>query len=118
MTDENRAKDCESRQTSQKPRPSLKPSLIPEHDSILLHRLEEYLPQSNRGDFNRNHVQIMRALNHGLDVPAGKDAHFVAVRSDPLNTRNTKLLPGCLRRKDQIDPPIELAQFVQGSIHQ
>src|SRR6266566_7615114 len=118
MMDENRAEDRKSCQTRQKSRASLKPGLVPEHDSILLYCLEEYVPQSHRGNLDRNGIQIACALNHRLRIPAGDHAHLMLFGSDFLDACDAKRPVGRGGCKNQINSPIRLAQLVEGSIHQ
>src|SRR6202007_2323174 len=90
MSDKNCAKDRESRQTGQKSRPGLKPSLVPEHDSILLYRFEEDIGQAYRHDLDGNSVQVACAFDHGFGILAGEYAHLSFSCSDFLDTGDAK----------------------------
>src|SRR2546429_9585841 len=78
--DKHSAEDRESCQAGQESGPRLKPSLVPEHDSILLHGFEKNVAQCNRSDLDRNSVQIARVLDHSLRILAGEDTHLVPLR--------------------------------------
>jgi len=56
MVNEKGTENRQDRETGQESGTSLTPSLVPEHDSILLDRFEEDLAQSDRGNLDRNSI--------------------------------------------------------------
>src|ERR1700722_3658559 len=110
MIDKKSAQGRDSCQKRQKSGPSLKPSLVPKHESILPDRLQKYFAQSNVGNLDRAGIHIVGARSHFLSNAAHKQAHLTAVGTDSLDTRNLKLTLGWRERKDQINAPVQFTE--------
>src|ERR1022692_2520436 len=92
VEDDKRTENHHSDERNQESRPSLQPSLVPKHRSILLYAFQENLPQSYCGHVNRTSLEVAGARDHVVGILVGDHSYLVATGLNVLDAFDLKFL--------------------------